>query len=311
MSKVTVVGAGNVGAACAYALVQQCVDEIAMVDIIEGVAEGKAMDLRQGRSALGSDSQVVGSTGYDISADSDIVVITAGAPRKPGMSRDDLVEINVKIVSAVTKEVVARSPNAILIIVSNPLDAMVYTAAEVSKFPRQRVFGMAGVLDSARMRSNIAEKLRIGIEDISAIVLGGHGDTMIPLPRLCSVGGVPIECLMSKEDIHEVIEKTRNGGGAFLPLLKTSAWIAPGLSAAEMVDSILKNRRRVLPCCAYLNGEYGQRDIPVGVPVILGRTGIEQVIEIPFTHEEKANFDTTVRHVLELIAVAKRFLAPQ
>jgi malate dehydrogenase len=308
MSKVTVVGAGNVGAACAYALAEKNVEHVALVDIVEGVAEGKAMDLRQGRAALGSDSQVVGSTSYDISADSDVVVITAGLPRKPGMSRDDLVEINVKIVSSVTHEVVARSPNAILLIVSNPLDAMVYTAAHVSKFPKQRVFGMAGVLDSARMRSFIAEKLHVGIEDISAIVLGGHGDTMIPMPRLCSIGGVPLECLMSKADIDDVIEKTRNGGGAFLPLLKTSAWVAPGLSAAEMVASILLNRRRILPCSAFLNGEYGQRDIWLGVPVILGRNGIEKVVEIPLQPDERAAFDKTVHHVQELIGVAKRFL---
>ncbi|HEY3242324.1 MAG TPA: malate dehydrogenase [Phycisphaerae bacterium] len=308
MSKVTVVGAGNVGAACAYALAEKNVEEIALVDIIEGVAEGKALDLRQGRAALGSDSQIAGSTSYDISANSDVVVITAGAPRKPGMSRDDLVEINVKIVSAVTREVVTRSPKAILVIVSNPLDAMVYTAAQISKFPKPRVFGMAGVLDTARMRSFIAERLHIGIEDISAIVLGGHGDTMIPMPRLCTVGGVPLETLMSKADIDDVIDKTRNAGGAFLPLLKTSAWVAPGLSAAEMVDSILNNRRRVLPCSACLNGEYGQKDIWVGVPVILGRNGIEKIIEIPLQPEERAAFDKTVHHVQELIDVAKRFL---
>jgi malate dehydrogenase len=299
--KVTVIGAGNVGATAAQRLAEKELCDVVLVDIIEGVPQGKALDLAEAAPIEKHDAHLVGSNAYDATAGSDIVIITAGIPRKPGMSRDDLLATNAGIVKKVTQEVAGRSPQAVLIIVSNPLDAMCHVAFETSKFPKQRVIGMAGVLDSARFRAFIAMELKVSVENTHAFVLGGHGDTMVPLPRYSSVGGIPITELMAKERIEALVQRTRNGGAEIVGLLKSgSAFYAPASAAVEMAESILKDKKKILPCAAYLQGEYGIRDLFIGVPVKLGAKGIEQVVEIKLTAEENAALQKSAAAVQEL-----------
>jgi malate dehydrogenase len=302
--KVTVIGAGNVGATAAQRLAEKELCDVVLVDIIEGVPQGKALDLAQAAPIEKHDAHLLGANAYDATAGSHIVIITAGIPRKPGMSRDDLLTTNAGIVKKVAREVASRSPQAILIIVSNPLDAMCHVAFEASGFPKQRVIGMAGVLDSARFRAFIAMELNVSVENTHAFVLGGHGDTMVPLPRYSSVAGIPITELMSPERIAALVQRTRNGGAEIVGLLKTaSAFFAPASAAVEMAESILKDKKKVLPCAAYLEGEYGIRDLFIGVPVKLGSKGIEQVIEINLTPEEKAALQKSAAAVQELKSV--------
>jgi malate dehydrogenase len=299
--KVTVIGAGNVGATAAQRLAEKELCDVVLVDIIEGVPQGKALDLAEAAPIEKHDAHLVGTNGYDASANSDIVIITAGIPRKPGMSRDDLLTTNAGIVKKVAQEVASRSPNATLIIVSNPLDAMCHVALDASRFPKQRVIGMAGVLDSARFRAFIAMELNVSVENTHAFVLGGHGDTMVPLPRYSSVAGIPITELMSPERIQALVQRTRNGGAEIVSLLKTgSAYYAPASAAVEMAESILKDKKKVLPCAAYLEGEYGIRDLFIGVPVKLGVQGVEQVIEIKLSAEENAALQKSAAAVQEL-----------
>ena len=300
-TKVTVVGGGNVGATVAQGIAAKELADVVIVDIIEGVPQGKALDLMETAPVEKYDSLLKGSNSYDGTENSDIVVITAGLPRKPGMSRDDLLWKNEEIVAGVTREVVKRSPNSILVVVSNPLDAMCEVARRVSRFPRERVVGMAGVLDSARMRAFIAMELNVSIENTHAFVLGGHGDTMVPLPRYSTVAGIPITELIAKDRIDAIVDRTRNGGAEIVNLLKTSAWYAPAASTVEMVEAILKDKRKILPCAAFLQGEYGIRGLYVGVPVKLGRNGIEQIIEIKLTGEERAALDKSASAVKELV----------
>ena len=300
--KITVVGAGNVGATVAQYAVEKELGDVVLVDVIEGVPQGKALDLAQAAPIHRYDSTLVGSNGYDETANSDVVVITAGLARKPGMTRDDLLFKNAEIVGAVVEQIVARSRNAILVLVTNPLDAMVQLAWKKSGFPTQRVLGMAGVLDSARFRTFIARELDVSVENVTAFVLGGHGDSMVPLPRYSTVAGIPITDLLPKARIDELVQRTANGGAEIVALLKTgSAYYAPAASAVEMVEAILKDKKKILPCAAYLNGQYGVKGLYVGVPVKLGRGGVEQVIEITLTPEEQAAFDTSVGAVRELV----------
>src|SRR5213596_2205536 len=286
--KVTVVGSGNVGATLAQRLVDRELADVVMIDILEGIPQGKALDMLEAGPVEGYDCNVIGTNDYKDTAGSDIVVITAGIARKPGMSRDDLLATNSKIVGDVTRSAVAYSPNCIIIAVSNPLDAMCHVAFHASGFPRHRVVGMAGVLDSARFRTFIAMELNVSVENIHAFVLGGHGDSMVPLPRYSTVAGIPITELMPKETIDRLAQRARDGGAEIVSYLKTSAWYAPSSAIVEMVDAILNDRNKILPCAAYLEGEYGISGLYVGVPVKLGERGIEQVIEIHLTLEERA-----------------------
>ncbi|MGD8701010.1 MAG: malate dehydrogenase [Desulfosarcina sp.] len=287
--KVTVIGAGNVGATAAQRLAEKELCDVVLVDIVEGVPQGKALDLTEAAPIEKHDARLTGSNGYEATAESDIVIITAGIPRKPGMSRDDLISTNAGIIKSVTEQVVNYSPDSILIIVSNPLDAMCHVAFDVSGFPKNRVLGMAGVLDSARFRAFIAMELDVSVENTHAFVLGGHGDTMVPLPRYSTVAGIPITELIPQERIAELVDRTANGGAEIVSLLKTgSAYYAPASAAVEMAESILKDKKKVLPCAAYLQGEYGINDLFIGVPVKLGKNGMEQVIEITLTDDEKA-----------------------
>jgi malate dehydrogenase len=287
--KVTVVGAGNVGATAAQRLAEKELCDVVLVDIVEGVPQGKSLDLTEAAPIEKHDAKVTGANGYEATANSDIVIITAGIPRKPGMSRDDLISTNAGIIKSVTQQIAKYSPNTILIIVSNPLDAMCHVALEASGFPKSRVIGMAGVLDSARFRAFIAMELNVSVENTHAFVLGGHGDTMVPLPRYSTVAGIPITELMSKDRIDALVNRTANGGAEIVGLLKTgSAYYAPASAAVEMAESILKDKKKVLPCAAYLQGEYGINDLFIGVPVKLGKGGIEQVIEITLTEDENA-----------------------
>jgi malate dehydrogenase len=304
-TKVTVVGAGNVGATVGQRIAEKHLADVVLVDIVEGVPQGKSLDMMESAPVEKFDANVLGTNGYDETEGSDIVVITAGLPRKPGMSRDDLLWKNEEIVAGVTKEVVKRSPNTILIIVSNPLDAMCEVARRASGFPRERILGMAGVLDSARMRAFIAMELNVSVENTHAFVLGGHGDTMVPLPRYSTVSGIPITELISKERIDAIVDRTRNGGAEIVKLLGTSAWYAPASATVEMVEAILRDKKKILPCAALLNGEYGLNDIFVGVPVKLGAAGLEQVIEIKLTDEEKAGLDKSANAVKELVESLK------
>jgi malate dehydrogenase len=307
VKKVTVVGAGNVGATAAQRLAEKELCDVVLVDIIEGVPQGKALDLLEAAPIEKHDAHLTGSNDYEASANSDIVIITAGIPRKPGMSRDDLLATNKSIIKSVTKEVVKYSPNAILIIVSNPLDAMCHVASEESGFPKQRVIGMAGVLDSARFRAFIAEELNVSVENIHALVLGGHGDTMVPLPRFSTVAGVPITELMSAERIEALAIRTRNGGAEIVALLKTgSAYYAPASAAVEMAEAILKDKRKILPCAAYLQGEYGINNLFVGVPVKLGKNGIEEIITLNLTADEKKALAKSAAAVQELVEAMKK-----
>jgi malate dehydrogenase len=308
MSKVTVVGAGNVGATCADVLAyREVAKEIVLVDIKEGIAEGKALDIWQKAPINQYDSRTVGSTNdYSKTANSDVVVITSGLPRKPGMTRDDLIETNAGIVKSVTENVAKHSPNAIIIVVSNPLDVMTYQAHLTSGFSRNKVMGMAGILDTARYRAFLAEELNVSGKEIQAILMGGHGDTMVPLPRYTTVAGIPVTELVAKDKLDAIIERTKFGGGELVKLMGTSAWYAPGAAAAQMVEAILKNQRRVFPVCIKLDGEYGIDDCYLGVPVILGKNGIEKVIELDLNAEEKQLLETSRGHVKEVMQVLDR-----
>jgi malate dehydrogenase len=300
--KITVVGAGNVGASVAQYAVERELGDVVLVDVIEGVPQGKALDLAQAGPVHGYDSRLVGSNGYDETGDSDIVVITAGLARKPGMTRDDLLFKNAEIVQSVVEEVSRRSPDAVLILVTNPLDAMVQLAWKKSGFRTARVIGMAGVLDSARFRTFIAQELQVSVENVTAFVLGGHGDTMLPLPRYSTVAGIPITDLLPPDRIQALVTRTANGGAEIVSLLKTgSAYYAPAASTVEMVEAILKDKHKILPCAAYLDGQYGVKGLYVGVPAKLGRAGVEQVIEITLTAEEQAAFDKSAAAVRELV----------
>ncbi len=303
--KVTVIGAGNVGATVAQRIVEKALADVALVDIIEGVPQGKALDMMESAPVEKFDARMTGSNAYDITAGSDVVVITAGLPRKPGMSRDDLVATNEGIVTDVVRKVLPGSPDAILIVVSNPLDAMCEVARRVSKLPRERVFGMAGVLDSARMRWFIAEALNVSVENTHAFVLGGHGDTMVPLPRFSTVAGIPLPQLLPKEKIDAIVKRTRGGGAEIVNLLKTSAWFAPSSAVVEMVDAVLHDKKKILPCAAYLQGEYGMRDVYLGVPVKLGKGGVEQIVEIALTPEEAVALEKSADAVRELFRILK------
>ncbi len=302
-NKVTVVGAGNVGATTAQRIAEAGLADVVLVDIVEGLPQGKALDLAEAAPVVGHDARITGTNDYADTAGSDIVVVTSGLARQPGMSRDDLLAKNAGIVRSVVEQAVKQSPDAILIIVTNPLDAMCHVALQVSGFPRERVLGMAGVLDSARFRTFIAQELGVSVEDTHAFVLGGHGDTMVPLPRYSTVAGIPITELLSPERVRALCERTANGGAEVVALLKTgSAFYAPAASVFEMVESILLDRRRVLPCAVLLQGEFRTRDLFVGVPVVLGRGGLERVLEIPLTDEEQAAFDRSAGAVRELVA---------
>ena len=303
--KVTVVGAGNVGATTAQRIAEKEIADVALIDIIPGVPQGKALDIMESAPVEKFDARITGSNEYEIAKGSDVVVITAGVPRKPGMSRDDLVATNEGIVADVVRKVLPGSPDAILIVVSNPLDAMCEVARRVSKLPRERVFGMAGVLDSARMRWFIAEALGVSVENTHAFVLGGHGDTMVPLPRFSTVAGIPIPELLPKEKIDAIVQRTRDGGAEIVNLLKTSAWYAPASAVVEMVDAVLKDKKKILPCAAYLQGEYGMDGIYLGVPVQLGASGMEKVVEIALTAEESAALARSAAAVRELFAILK------
>ena len=299
-TKVTVVGAGNVGATVAQGIALKELADVVLVDIVEGVPQGKSLDMMETAPVEKYDSILRGTNTYDGTEDSDVVVITAGLPRKPGMSRDDLLWKNEEIVGSVTREVAQRSPNSIIIIVSNPLDAMCEVARRVSKFPRQRVLGMAGVLDSARFRTFIARELNVSVENVTAFVLGGHGDTMVPLPRYSTVAGIPLTELLSKEKIDAISARTANGGAVITKLVGTSAWYAPGQAAAEMCEAILKDKKKILPCSVFLQGEYGIHDLFVGVPVKLGARGAEEIIQIKLTPEEDAALKKSAAAVKEL-----------
>lgn len=300
--KVTVVGAGNVGATCANVLAtREVANEVVLLDIKEGFAEGKALDIWETAPINLYDTRTVGSTNeYSKTADSDVVVITSGLPRKPGMSRDDLIATNAGIVKTVTENVMKHSPEAILVIVSNPLDVMTYCSYLHANVDSKRVFGMAGILDTARYRAFLAEALNVSPKDIQAVLMGGHGDTMVPLPRYTTVGGIPVTELIDEDKLNAIVERTKKGGGEIVNLLGTSAWYAPGAAAAQMVEAIVKDQRRVFPCCAWLQGEYGVNDLYLGVPVILGKNGIERIIELDLNDEEKAllaQSETAVREV--------------
>jgi malate dehydrogenase len=302
--KVTVVGgAGNVGATVARGIAEKQLADVVVIDIADKKAAGVALDILEACPVYGSDARVMGSGDYADSANSDIVVVTSGVPRKPGMSRDDLLNVNYKIMQQVTEQVVKHSPNCIIIPVSNPLDAMAQAVLKLSKFPRERVIGMAGVLDSARMRSFIAKELNVSVENIHAFVLGGHGDTMVPLPRYSTVAGIPITDLMDKATIDRICARTARGGLEITELVGTSAWYAPGASVVEMVEAILLDKKKILPCSVFLQGEYGVRDVFVGVPCKLGARGLEQIIEIKLTPDEDAAFKKSAGAVKELVGV--------
>ncbi len=305
--KITVVGAGNVGANCAMWIAAKELADVVLVDVVEGVPQGKGLDLLQAGPINGSDVHITGANGYGESADSDVCIITAGFPRKPGMSRDDLLIANYKIVKDATEQLIQHSPDAILIVVSNPLDAMAQTALMVSKFPKQRVIGMAGVLDTARFRTFLAEELQVSVENVTAVVLGGHGDTMVPLVRLSSVAGIPLTELLSKERLDAIVDRTKNGGAEIVKYLKTgSAYYAPSAAAVEMAESILKDKKKVLPCAAYLEGEYGIHGLFVGVPAKLGAKGIEKIYEIQLSDDEKAALHKSAAAVQELVDVIQK-----
>lgn len=302
--KVTVVGAGNVGANVALRIADQELADVVLVDVVDGVPQGKALDILQSGPVQGYDVNVVGSNGYEETANSDIVVITAGFPRKPGMSRDDLLMANYEIVKTATEHAAKYSPNAILILVTNPLDAMCWTAWKISGFSRNRVLGMAGVLDTARYRTFIAQELGVSVENVAAMVLGGHGDTMVPLVRLTSVSGIPLTELLPQERINAIVDRTRNGGAEIVKYLKTgSAYYAPSAATVEMVESILKDKKKVLPCAALLDGEYGVNGLFVGVPVKLGTLGIEKIYELQLTADETVMLEKSVGAVKELVDV--------
>lgn len=305
-NKISIIGAGYVGATTAHWAASKELGDIVLVDVQEGMPQGKALDLAQAGPVEGYDCRLVGANDYKETADSDLVVITAGLPRKPGMSRDDLLHANVAVVKPVTEEVARYSPNCYIIVVTNPLDAMTWVAWKVSGFPKNRVVGMAGILDTTRFRTFISWELGVSVEDISTLVLGGHGDTMVPLPSYTTVGGIPLAAFLSNDRIEALVDRTRKGGTEIVNLLKTgSAYYAPAAAVVQMAEAILKDKKRVLPCCAYLDGEYGVKGLFVGVPVKLGGDGVEQVIEIDLTAEEKKAFDNSVAAVQELVSLIK------
>ena len=302
--KVTVVGAGFVGATTAQRIFEKGYADVVLVDIIEGKPQGVALDMLSSGPVIGTDAQITGSNTYDETANSDVVVITAGIPRKPGMSRDDLLMTNMKIVGSVTAEVAKHSPNAVLIIVSNPLDAMVQHAYRVSGFPKERVVGMAGILDTARFRTFLSQELKVSVTNVSAYVLGGHGDTMVPLIGSTTIGGVPVSKLIEADRLAEIVQRTRDGGAEIVGLLKTgSAYYAPSAAVAQMVEAILLDRKEILPCAAYLEGEYGIDSLYAGVPVRLGAGGIEQIIEVDLTEDEAAALKASAKSVQELVDI--------
>ena len=308
--KITVVGAGNVGGTTAQRLAEKNLYDVVLVDINEGMAQGKALDLSQAGPVCGYDTRVVGTKDYAATAGSSIAVITSGIPRKPGMSRDELLATNAKIVKSVVTELVSRSPNIILILVTNPLDAMVHVALRVSGLPKSKIIGMAGVLDSARMRTFIAEELNVPSTEVEAMVLGGHGDTMVPLPRYTTVKGRPVSELMSKEKLDAIVKRTRDGGAEIVGLLKTgSAFYAPSASAVSMVEAIHKDEKRVMPCAVLCEGEYGLKNVIVGVPVKIGSGGAEQIMEYDLTSDERAALDTSANAVRELCSTVDRLMA--
>jgi malate dehydrogenase len=305
--KVTVVGAGNVGANCALRIAGKELADVVLVDVIEGVPQGKGLDILQSGPVEGYDVNIVGANDYGPTANSDIVVITAGFPRKPGMSRDDLLLANYEVVKSATEQAVKHSPNSILILVTNPLDAMCWTAYQIAKFSKNRVIGMAGILDTARFRTFIAQELDVSVENVTAMVLGGHGDTMVPMARLASVSGIPLSELMDQATIDRLVQRARDGGAEIVKYLKTgSAYYAPSAAATEMVESILKDKKKILPCAAYLEGEYGIRDLFVGVPVKLGSRGIEKIFQIKLDASEQAALQKSAAAVKELIDVIKQ-----
>lgn len=303
--KITIVGAGNVGATCADVCAhKELANEIVLLDIKEGVAEGKALDIWQTAPIDLYDSRTIGTTNdYSKTAGSEVVVITSGLPRKPGMSRDDLISTNAKIVTSVTENVVKYSPNAVIIIVSNPLDVMSYAAYLSANLPKNKVFGMAGILDTARYRAFLAEALNVSPKDIQAVLMGGHGDTMVPLPRYTTVGGIPVSELIDGTTLDAIVDRTKKGGGEIVNLLGTSAWYAPGAAAAQMVEAIVRDQKRVFPVCAWLEGEYGQKDIFLGVPVVLGKNGIEKIIELDLNDQERELLENSSGHVREVMGV--------
>lgn len=305
MSKVSVIGAGNVGATCADVLAtREVANEIVLLDIKENFAEGKALDIWETAPVNQYDTRVTGSTNdYSKTANSDVVVITSGLPRKPGMSRDDLISTNAKIVKEVTEQVVKYSPDAIIIVVSNPLDVMTYCAYLTARKDSSKVFGMAGVLDTARYRAFLATELNVSVKDIQGMLLGGHGDTMVPLPRYTTISGIPVTEFIAEDKLNAIIERTKKGGGEIVNLLGTSAWYAPGASAAQMVESILRDQKRILPVCAWLQGEYGLKDIYLGVPVVLGKNGIEKIIELDLNEQEMELLKASAGHVQEVMQV--------
>jgi malate dehydrogenase len=305
-SKVSVIGAGNVGATLAQRIAEKRYADVVMVDIIDGLPQGKALDMLQAGSITGSDARVVGTNSYEESAGSDIVVITSGTPRKPGMHRSDMVMTNMDIVKPVTEQVVKYSPKCVIIMVANPLDAMTQLALHVSKFPRNRVLGQSGILDSSRFSTLLAQELNVSVEDVHACVLGGHGDTMLPIPRLTTVGGIPITELLPQATVNKLVERTVKGGSEIVALLKTgSAFYAPAAATAQMVESILLDKKRILPCAVYLEGEYGIKGAVVGVPVKLGKDGIEQIIELKLMPEESAALKKSAEAVRELVQIMK------
>ncbi|MGB1748821.1 MAG: malate dehydrogenase [Dehalococcoidia bacterium] len=302
--KVTVVGGGNVGATTAQRIFEKGYADVVLVDIVEDMPQGKALDMLESGPVLGTDAQVTGSNGYDETADSDVVVITAGIARRPGMSRDDLLMTNMKIVGSVTEEIAKRSPNAVLVIVSNPLDAMVQHAYKVSGFPKERVVGMAGILDTARFRTFLAQELDVSVTNVSAYVLGGHGDTMVPLIGSTTIGGVPVSKLIEADRLEEIVQRTRDGGAEIVGLLKTgSAYYAPSAASTQMVEAILLDRKEILPCAAFLEGEYGIDGLYAGVPIKLGAGGVEEIIEVELTDSESAALKASADAVQELVDI--------
>ncbi len=305
--KVSVVGAGNVGATTAQRIYEKGHSDVVLVDIVEDMPQGKALDLLESGPVIGTDAKIIGSNSYDETSNSDVVVITAGIARKPGMSRDDLLLTNMKIVGSVTEEIAKRSPNAILVIVSNPLDAMVQHAYKISGFPKERVVGMAGILDTARFRSFLAAELNVSVTNVSAYVLGGHGDSMVPLIGSTSVGGVPVSSLIKPDRLEEIVQRTRDGGAEIVSLLKTgSAYYAPSAASAQMVESILLDKKEILPCAAFLQGEYGIKNLYAGVPIKLGSSGVEEIIEVDLTEEESIALKNSADSVQELIEIMEK-----
>ena len=301
--KITVVGAGNTGATCAQVLAQRDYADVVLTDIKEGLPQGKALDISQMGPVLGFEPSISGTNGYEETAGSDVVVVTAGVPRQPGMSRDDLVTTNEKIVGSVVEQAIGQSPDAILIVLSNPLDAMCHVAKNVSGFPKERVFGQAGILDTARFRTFIAWETRSSVKDVQALVLGGHGDQMVPVVSATTVGGVPLTKLVAQDRIDAMVERTAKGGGEVVELLGTSAWYAPGAAVAQMVDAVMLDEHRVLPCTAYLEGEYGIEGLYMGVPVKLGAGGVEEVVELELTDDERSALDASAAAVREVVGV--------